>query len=92
MLLREGREAIITFIDYTAAFDTESQKFLDKALGAAGVSSKLRRIVQAIFRVAHGCVRIRNNDGNFSESEQFDISHGVLHGDILSPVAFIAGL
>ena len=25
MLLREGREAIIIFIDYTAAFDTESQ-------------------------------------------------------------------
>ena len=92
MLLREGREAIITFIDYTAAFDTESQKFLDKALGAAGVSSKLRRIVQAIFRVAHGCVRIRNNDGTFSESEQFDISRGVLQGDIFSPVAFIAGL
>ena len=54
MLLREGREAIITFIDYSAAFDTESQKFLDEALGAAGVSSKVRRIIQAIFRVAHG--------------------------------------
>ena len=65
MLLREGREAVITFIDYTAAFDTESQKFLDEALGAAGVSSKVRRIIQAIFRVAHGCVRIRNNDGTF---------------------------
>ena len=92
MLLREGREAVITFIDYTAAFDTESQKFLDEALGAAGVSSKVRRIIQAIFRVAHGCVRIRNNDGTFSESEQFDINRGVLQGDIFSPVAFIAGL
>ena len=71
MLLRKGREVIITFIDYTAAFDTESQKFLDEALGTAGVSSKLRHIVQAIFRVAHDCVRIRNNDGNFSESEHF---------------------
>ena len=90
MLLREGREAIITFIDYTAAFDTERQKFLDKVLGAA---AKLRRIAQAIFRVAHGCVRIRNNDLTFSDLEQqFEISRGVLQGDIFSPVKFIAGL
>ena len=25
MILREGRHAVITFIDYSAAFDTESQ-------------------------------------------------------------------
>ena len=92
MLLREGREAVITFIDYTAAFDTESQKFLDEALGTAGVSAKVRRVIQAIFRVAHGCVRLRKNDGTFAQSDQFDISRGVLQGDIFSPVAFIAGL
>ena len=32
MVLREGRQAIVTFIDYSAAFDTESQLFLDSAL------------------------------------------------------------
>ena len=32
MILREGRQALITFIDYSAAFDTESQMFLDEAL------------------------------------------------------------
>ena len=92
MLLREGREAIITFIDYSVAFDSESQKFLDEALGAAGVSTKIRRVIQAIFRVAHGCVRIRQNDGTFVHSELFDILRGVLQGDIFSPVAFIVGL
>ena len=66
MLLREGREAVITFIDYTAAFDTESQKFLDEALATAGVSAKVRRVIQAIFRVAHGCVRLRKNRTDFS--------------------------
>ena len=25
MILREGRQVVITFIDYSAAFDTESQ-------------------------------------------------------------------
>ena len=32
MILNEGRQAVITFIDYSAAFDTESQLFLDETL------------------------------------------------------------
>ena len=56
MLLREGREEVITLIDYSAAFDTESHLFLDEALGAAGVPGKVRRLIQFIFSVAHGCV------------------------------------
>ena len=92
MLLRESREAVVTFIDYTAAFDTESQVFLDEALGTAGVSSKVRRMIQSIFTAASGCVRIRNPDGTDELSEPFNISRGVLQGDIFSPVAFIVGL
>jgi len=87
MILREGREAVVSFIDYKAAFDTESQKFLDEALSDANVSYKVRRIIQAIFEAASGCVRIGN-----STSDTFNISRGVLQGDIFSPVAFIAGL
>jgi len=87
MILRESREAVLTFIDYKAAFDTESQLFLDEALSSAGVSVKVRRIIQAIFKAAVGCVKIDNEI-----SEPFDISRGVLQGDIFSPVAFIAGL
>ena len=87
MILRESREALVTFIDYKAAFDTESQLFLDEALSSAGVSIKLRRIIQSVFNAAKGCVRIDNES-----SEPFDISRGVLQGDIFSPVAFIAGL
>ena len=37
MILREKREVVITFIDYTASFDTESQPFLDEAISQAGV-------------------------------------------------------
>ena len=52
MVLREGRHAVITFLlDYCAAFDSESQLFLDSALADAGVSVKVRRIIQAIFAV-----------------------------------------
>ena len=92
MLLKEAQPAVITFIDYTAAFDTESQLFLDKALRNANVSVKLRRVIQSIFSAASGCVRVRNPDGSVEDSEPFDISRGVLQGDIFSPVAFIAGL
>ena len=54
MILREGREAVVTFIDYSAAFDTESHLFLDEALRSAGVSVKIRRMIQSIYKVAHG--------------------------------------
>ena len=42
MILREGRQAVITFIDYSAVFDTESQMFLDEALAEAGVGASHR--------------------------------------------------
>ena len=92
MLLRESKPAVVTFIDYTAAFDTESQLFLDEALNAAGVSIKLRRIIQSVFHAASGCVRITKPNGEHVLSDPFNISRGVLQGDIFSPVAFIAGL
>ena len=92
MLLRESKPAVVTFIDYTAAFDTESHLFLDEALKAADVSIKLRRIIQSIFHAATGCVRITNHNGEHMLSGPFDISRGVLQGDLFSPVAFIAGL
>ena len=92
MLLRESKPAVVTFIDYTAAFDTESQLFLDEALREADVSIKLRRIIQSIFAAATGCVRVSKPNGEQDLSEPFDISRGVLQGDIFSPVAFITGL
>ena len=71
-----SRQAVITFIDYSAAFDTESQRI----------------IVQAIFASATGVVRIRQADGSVELSNPFNIARGVLQGDIFSPKAFIAGL
>ena len=92
MVLREGRHAVITFIDYSAAFDTESQLFLASALADAGVSVKVGRIIHAIFAAATGVVRIRQPSGDNMLSDSFNIERGVLQGDIFSPVCFIAGL
>ena len=36
-VLRAGKQAVVTFIDYRAAFDTISHHFLDESLTAAGV-------------------------------------------------------
>ena len=92
MLINESKPAVITFIDYTAAFDTVSHAFLDKALSSAGASLKLRRVIQTIFNAASGCVRIRTPGGQEEISSTFNIARGVLQGDIFSPVAFITGL
>ena len=84
MVLREGRNVVITFIAYSAAFDTESQIFLDGALAHAGVSANVRRIIQAVFAAATGVVRIRLQSGMNVMSEPFNIERGVLKGDIFS--------
>ena len=73
-------------------FDTESQLFLDEALTETGVNAKVRRIVQAMFAVVTEVVRIRPADGSIALSEPVNIARGVLHGDIVSPTALIAGL
>ena len=81
MVLQEGRQAVVTFIDYSAAFDTESQLFLDSALAETGISSTVRGIVQAIFAAARGVVHIRQQDGGVAISEPFNIEIGVLQGE-----------
>ena len=42
MVIREGRQAVITLIDYSAAFDTESKLFLDSGLAETGINSNIR--------------------------------------------------
>ena len=52
LILHDGRQAVVTCIGSdSAAFDSESQLFLDEALADAGVGglpSKVRRVVPAI--------------------------------------------
>ena len=56
------------------------------------MSIKLRRVIQAIFKAASGCVALRTPDGSIKMSELFNILRGVLQGDIFSALAFIVGL
>ena len=91
-VIKSGREAMATFIDYSAAFDTISHRFLDESLAAAGVSTKVRRIIRAIYSSATGMVRIRLPSGETLLSEAFRILRGAIQGDIFSPPCFTIGL
>ena len=87
-MLREGRKAVITVIDYySAAFDAESQIFLDGALADAGVSAKVRRIIHAVFAAATGIVRVRRPTGVNVMAEPFNIERGVCQGNIFYSVS-----
>ena len=91
-VLRAGKQAVVTFIDYRAAFDTISHRFLDESLTAAGVQPKIRRIVKAIYAEATGMVRLRLPSGETLCSEPFPVRRGVIQGDIFSPQCFTLGL
>ena len=41
-VLRAGKQAVVTFIDYRAAFDTISHRFLDESLTAVGIRWRRR--------------------------------------------------
>ena len=55
---KQGKQAVVTFIDYRAAFDTISHRFLDESLTVARVQPKIRRIVKTIYTEATGMVRL----------------------------------
>lgn len=91
-VLKAGEEAIATFIDYSEAFDTISHRFLDESLASAGVSTKVRRIIRAIYSSATGMARIRQPSGETALSGPFEIRRGAIQGDIYSPPCFTIGL
>ena len=89
----KGRKGcVITFIDYKAAFDSVSHKFIDSVLVRAGASRKCRAIFRAIYEAAKGMVRVNGTKGQKILSEFFNIGRGVVQGDIVSPVLFILAL
>ena len=91
-MLERGEQLVATFIDYSAAFDTVSHKFLDEALAKAGASDKTRAMFRAMYSAASATARVTDTDGKVLLSKPFPINRGVVQGDIVSPLYFILAL
>ena len=76
--------AIITFIDFKKAFDSIHREKMMRILKAYGIPPKLLRAIEQMYTNTRA--RIQTPDG---ETEQFNISAGVLQGDTLAPFLFI---
>jgi len=83
---------IITYIDFTAAFDSILHSYLLNALKQYGVPLKYCRLVKAIYESAKIRVRLQERGGAICYSRDIDIRRGVIQGDIPSPVCFLVAL
>ena len=90
--MREGRKLTLTFIDYSAAFDSVSHKFIDEALAEAGAKPKTHAIFRAIYEAASAMTKVEGPDGEDVMSEAFPVRRGVVQGEITSPLYFILAL
>ena len=90
--IKNNSNFVVTFIDFKAAFDSVSHKYLDSALAKAGASRKSRAIFRAIYRAASGTARVNGTNGNKVYSDKFNVARGVVQGDIISPILFILAL
>lgn len=83
-LRRKGSKVYALFIDFRRAFDSIPQALLWNKLYKAGISAKMIRILKGLYDCA--TVHIRSP---FGDSDKYDVSEGVLQGEILSPLLFI---
>ena len=90
--LELGRAISATFVDYKAAFDTLSHKFIDETLEEAEASPKLRAMFRAVYLAAFAFTTVPAPDGKSVASPLFPINRGVLQGDVTSPLYFIFAL
>ena len=91
-VLRRHDNMCVSFIDYSAAFDSLSHKFIDIVLTKTKATNKTRAMYRAIYGSATARTTVEGIDGKIEVSEAFPINRGVVQGDITSPWYFIIAL
>ncbi len=74
----------VTFIDFKKAFDSINRTVMFSILRHYGIPEAVVSAIQALYNNSRSAVMV---DGNISDP--FDISTGVLQGDVLAPFVFI---
>ena len=77
-------KAVITFIDFSKAFDSINRDKMFKILEAYDVPPNLLRTIIALY--TNTKAKVISPDG---ETDLFEIKMGVLQGDTLAPFLFV---
>jgi hypothetical protein len=78
------KNLIITFVDFSKAFDSVHREAIPRLLAAYNVPQKLANAVYSLYKNTTACVL--TSDG---PTDMFTTSSGVLQGDTLSPFLFV---
>lgn len=82
--LRQKRSKVFAlFVDFKSAFPSVNHNILWHKLFKIGLSAKIIRILRKIYEHANGSVKQGSRT-----SEAFEITEGVLQGEVLSPILF----
>ena len=76
--------AVLTFVDFRKAFDSVHRAKMIRILKAYGIPPNLLRAIESMYSGTRAKVTTADGD-----TEQFDITAGVLQGDTLAPFLFI---
>lgn len=75
---------VATFVDFKKAFDSVNRARLFEILSLYGIPDKLIDAIKKLYDRSKAVVSI-----NGKQSESFDVTTGVLQGDVLAPFLFI---
>ena len=80
-------QAVLTFVDFSKAFDSIHREKLMEILSAYGVPTKIVEAINILYKDT--VAQVLTPDG---DTEFFDVVAGVLQGDTLAPFLFIVAL
>ena len=81
---KRNLSAVITFIDFSKAFDSINREKMFSILKAYGVPPNLLKTIQTVY--SNTKAKVMSPDG---ETDIFEILMGVLQGDTLAPFLFV---